>query len=136
MEQRNSYLKVLKIIASKWHYLLISIVSSVLCGYIFLFFTVPSYSSYASVKLEDKKSELSELISIKNIYDRTSKAESEKLILYSRNVLTTAIKALDYKISFFTEQNFHLVNIYPQKPLLIEALKLPTEKIRSSVFQV
>jgi tyrosine-protein kinase Etk/Wzc len=135
MEQKGSYLKVLKIMTSKWYYLLVAIILSILCGYLFLYFTVPSYSSSASVKLDDKKSELSELINIKNIYDRTSKAESEKLIIYSRNVLTKAITALDYKISFFTDEHFNLVDIYPSKPLSINLLKVPKGKTRKTLFK-
>lgn len=135
MEQRESYIKVLRIITGKWYYLFISIVLSLLGGYLFLYFAVPSYSSNASVKLDDKKSELSELINIKNIYDRTSKAESEKLILYSRNVLTKAITALDYKISFFTDERFNLVNVYPQKPFSIELAKLPKGETSTTLFE-
>jgi len=135
MEQRESYLKILKIITAKWYYLLISIVLSLLGGYLFLYFAIPSYSSIASVKLDDKKSELSELISIKNIYDRTSKSESEKLILYSRNVLSKAIMALDYKIAFFTEEHFNLVSTYPQKPLSITLEKLPKGETSTTLFE-
>ena len=135
MEQRESYLKVLKIITGKWYYLLISTVVSLIGGYLFMYFTLPSYSANASVKLDDKKSELSELINIKNIYDRTSKSESEKLILYSRNVLTKAITALDYKTAFFKAEHFNLVNIYPQKPFSIALLKLPKGETSTTLFK-
>ncbi|WP_432713099.1 GumC family protein [Pedobacter sp.] len=128
-------MKMLKIVIDKWPYILGSLLLFLAGGYLFLYFTMPTYSANASIKIEDKKSELSELISIRNIYDRTSKSESEKFILYSRNVLTQAIKALDYQISFYNDDRFNLNNLYPEKPLSIQVSSIPNGKIHNTLFK-
>ncbi|MET3114760.1 tyrosine-protein kinase Etk/Wzc [Pedobacter sp. CG_S7] len=135
MEQPLSYIKYIKILWNKWYYLLASVVLSIICGYFFIYLTAPSYSASASIKLDEKKSELSELINIKNIYDRTSKSESEKLIIYSRNVLTKAIIALDYKTSYFSNEHYYLTDLYPQKPITIQVIKIPKGKTHNTLFK-
>jgi tyrosine-protein kinase Etk/Wzc len=135
MEQTAGYTKALKIILNRWYYLLAAVCLSLFCGYAFLFFIKPDYSSNASIKIDDRKSELSELIAIKNIYDRTSKSETEKFILYSRHVLSNAITAIDYKISFFSDVRFHKSNLYPQRPIAINILSIPAGKIHSTLFK-
>jgi tyrosine-protein kinase Etk/Wzc len=135
MDQDFNYLRVFKIITAKWYYLLVATFLSVLAAFLFLQMASPDFRSNASVKVDDKKSELSELISIKNIYDRSSKSESEKFILYSRNVLTKAISSLNYPIEFYLPQEFYgITSIYPQKPILIQTQKIPNGKWRNTLF--
>ncbi len=134
MEQQDRYLKIIKIVLSKWYYLLIALVLSIVGAYLFLYFTVPTYTSKASIKIEERKSELSELINIKNVYDRTSKSETEKFILFSRNVLINSITALDYKVAFFAN-NHQFTNLYPEKPLMIKAYLIPRGNLRHTLFK-
>jgi len=136
MKEPLSYIKFIKIVWNKWYYVLGSIVLSIISGCLFIYLTTPSYSANASIKLDEKKSELSELINIKNIYDRTSKSESEKLIIYSRNVLTKAIKALDYKISYFSNEHYYFTDLYPQKPIAIQLNRMPKGKTHNTLFKI
>ena len=135
MERPDRYLKILKIIIAKWYYLVIAVALAILSGYLFLYFSVPIYISTASIKIDDRKSELSELISIKNVYDRTSKSETEKFILFSRNVLINALASLDYSVNFFTDDR-HFTSLYPEKPLNIQVFSIPAGDIRNTIFKM
>ncbi|MBG6236428.1 capsular exopolysaccharide synthesis family protein [Pedobacter sp. CAN_A7] len=135
MDQDFNYLRFYKIITAKWYYLLVATLLSILAAFLFLKMANPDYRSNASIKVDDKKSELSELISIKNIYDRSSKSESEKFILYSRNVLTKAISSLNYPIEFYLPREyFGISSIYPQQPIIIQTHKIPNGKWRNTLF--
>jgi tyrosine-protein kinase Etk/Wzc len=91
------------------------------------------YVSEASLKFDEKKSELTELINVRNLYDRTNKVESEKSVIRSRAVMFNAISAMDYKVSFFKQGKFITKDLYPEKPLLIEILKISYPMGGSSV---
>jgi tyrosine-protein kinase Etk/Wzc len=137
MEHDFNYLRIYKIIAARWYYLLIALLLSAIGAFLFLQLVTPHYRSNASVKVEDKKSELSELISIRNLYDRSSKSESEKFVLYSRNVLTKAIEAINYPIEFYALHSYHgISSIYPQKPIVIQVNKIPNGKLRNTLFLI
>lgn len=114
---------IIVLLLSKWHYLLISMLISLCGGYIFLRLVHPEYRAEASLKVEERRSELSELLNIRNLYDKTSKTEAEKTIIRSKAVLQKAIASMDYRISYFKSNGFNYVEIYPDKPLKIQILQ-------------
>jgi tyrosine-protein kinase Etk/Wzc len=137
MDQDFNYLRIYKIISGKWYYIAIVLMASVVGAYLFLQLATPDYRSNAAIKLDDKKSELSELISIKNIYDRTNKSEAEKFILYSRNVLNKAISNLNYPVTFYRPQDaYRISSIYPQQPIAIQVHHLPKGKLLNTLFKI
>ena len=135
-KQEIDYLKVLKIIFSSWYWLAGSLLLSILLAWMYLRYTPPVYSAEASLKFEEKKSELSELISIRNLYDKTNKVESEKTVIRSKTVLLQAMGSMDYNISWFKKGNFKTTDIYPLKPLRIGILKINPDSISSIPFEI
>jgi tyrosine-protein kinase Etk/Wzc len=130
-----SYFKLLKVVLSRWYWLLFALSCGYVSCYLYLFFTPKEYRSSASLKYEDKKSEISELISVRNLYDRTNKAESEKNTILSRAVLSAAIGGLDYQIIFFEQVNMRTSFIYPKKPIAITFLKRNTLNLIKHSFR-
>lgn len=114
-----SYIKIGMIILSRWYWIAASIFFGLLAGTAYIQCKQQLYAASASVKVEEKRSELSELMNIRNIYDRTNKAESERFILKSRNVLQKALASIDQDIVYFKKEKFRLVDIYPEKPIQI-----------------
>jgi len=137
MDGDLNLLNFYKIISARWYYLLAALLIFILGAFWFLQLATPDYRSNASIKIDDKKSELSELISIKNIYDRSSKSESEKFILYSRNVLGKAITSLNYPVTFYKKRDhYRISSIYPQKPVVIQIDKIPNGKLKNTLFKI
>lgn len=135
MENSNHHLKIWSLILKKWSYITTITTISIGLAYLFLYTSNPIYCANASLKLDDRRSELSELITIRNIYDRNSKSEAEKTILASRNVIGKAITALNYKISFFESHPFRIINLYPAKPLDIQILELSGKNENKVLFK-
>lgn len=124
MNQNNgikvfSYLRISKILLSQWYWILLSLCIGLLVSFIYLCLAKPTFSCYASLKFEDRRTELSELTSIRNIYDRTNKMESEAQIVKSRNVILRTIRSLNLQVNYFIDSGFRLLNVYPQKLLHI-----------------
>ena len=137
MDQDLNFLKIYKIIVAKWYYLLTAVLLFILGAFWFLLFATPDYRSNASIKIDDRKSELSELISIKNLYDRSSKSESEKFILYSRNVLSKAITSLNHPVTYYKQRDYYRISsVYPQKPVVIEIHHTPSGKLKNTLFTI
>jgi tyrosine-protein kinase Etk/Wzc len=122
--QEIDYKRLAKIILSRWYWIAGSVVLFYFMGYLYLRYKQPMYISEASLKFDEKKSELTELINVRNLYDRTNKVESEKSVIRSRAVALSAMAAMDYKISFYKEGKFVTTDLYPEKPLLIEILEV------------
>ena len=118
-----SYYKLTKVVFSRWYWMLLALICGLGATYCYLLITPKLYKSSASLKYEEKKSEISELLSVRNLYDRTNKVESEKNTITSRTVLLSAINSLNYPITFYEKIGFKTTSIYPIKPIEVKFLK-------------
>lgn len=122
--QEVDYYKIGKILLSRWYWIAASVVVCVTVSYIYLWFTPKTYATSATLKIEEKKSEFSDLVGIINNNDRgPSKIQSEIFVLQSRTLIVNAIKDLDYRVSFFISGRVRTTEVYPQKLLDISMLK-------------
>ncbi|WEK19706.1 MAG: polysaccharide biosynthesis tyrosine autokinase [Candidatus Pedobacter colombiensis] len=114
------YLKIARILLSRWYLLVASILTALLIAYAYLWYTPKTYATSGILKFEEKKSELSDLVNAMSSSGRSpANLQSEKFILQSRNLLLSAIKQLDYNISFYISGRMRNYDLYPQKPLQI-----------------
>ena len=130
-----SYFKLLKVVLSRWYWLLFSLMVGLTTCFVCLIFTPQQYRSSATMKFDDKKSEITELLNVRNLYDRTNKVESEKNIILSRTVLSAAIHAIDYRIAYFRSINLQLTDVYPNKLLDITFYLAKPGKIKKHLFE-
>lgn len=125
--QEIDYLKIAKVILSRWYWIVGSVAICFIIANIYLWYTPKTYATGATLKFEEKKSEISDLISVPGVNDRTNaaKIQSETVVLQSTALLLNAIKHLDYRISFYiVGRVLNRTNeLYPQKPLDIELVK-------------
>jgi len=125
--QEIDYLKIGKILLSRWYWVVGSVAVCLICANVYLWYTPKIYATSATLKFEEKKSEISDLISVPGINDRPniSKIQSETVVLQSNALLVNAIKHLDYRISFYVVGRVlnRTSELYPQKPLDIELVK-------------
>jgi tyrosine-protein kinase Etk/Wzc len=114
-----SYRKVLQVLLSRWQWVVYTTCIALLFAYISLLYTAPSFSTRATLKFEEKRSEISELMNVRSVYDRSDKLLSEQFVIRSREVLLNALINLDYPISFFEAGLIRETDLYPQTPLQI-----------------
>lgn len=122
--QEIDYFKIAKILFSRWYWIVASVIVSLLVSYTYLWYTPKTFATSGTLKIEEKKSEFSDLVGVINSNDRgPSKIQSETFVLQSRNLILSAIKDLDYRISFYISGRVRTTEVYPQKLLDIRLLK-------------
>jgi tyrosine-protein kinase Etk/Wzc len=121
--QEIDYFKIGKILISRWYWIAESLIFFIIGSYVYLWYTPKTYATSGSMKLEEKKSEIADLATVLNTPDRgPSKIQSETFVIQSPSVILAAIKDLNYPISFYIEGRVRTSEIYPQKPLEIQAI--------------
>lgn len=136
-DQQIDYLKVLRIIWSRWYWVAGSVFIAILIAYVHLWYTPTIYSTSASLKFEEKKSEFSELLKASgSYYDRTNKVQSEMYVIQSRDVLLNAISRLDYKISYYLTGRIRTTEMYPQVPFPIEIIYQDSLNFNRTFFEI
>ena len=124
LEQKIDYAKIFKIIWSRWYWILACVIIALIWAYIYLWFTPQLYSTSGSLKFDEKRTELNDLLSSSaNGYNRSNKLQSEGFVIQSRDVLLNAIGRLDYKVSYLLKGKVRITDVYPNKPFPIEIVK-------------
>ncbi len=127
VNQEIDYFKIAKILLSRWYWIVGSVAISMIIANVYLWYTPKTYATSATIKFEEKKSEISDLISVPGANDRAtiSKIQSETIVLQSSALLLNAIKHLDYRISFYIVGRIlnRTNELYPQKPLDVQLIK-------------
>ena len=122
ISQEIDYLKIVKILLSRWYLVTASVLVCMLAAYAYLWYTPKTYSTSGILKFEEKKSEISDLI-MSNSGQGAANLQSERYIIQSRSLLLNAIRKLDYRISFYISGRVRTHDIYPKKPLQINLLE-------------
>lgn len=122
--QEIDYYKIAKILLSRWYWIAASVIVCLLISYTYLWYTPKTYATSATLKIEEKKSEFSDLVGVINNNDKgPSKIQSETFVLQSRTLILSAIRDLDYRVSFFIAGRVRTTQVYPQKLLDIQLIK-------------
>src|ERR1700754_880301 len=122
--QEVDYYKIAKILLSRWYWIAASVIISLLISYTYLWYTPKTYATSGTLKIEEKKSEFSDLVGVINNNDKgPSKIQSETFVLQSRTLILSAIKDLDYRTSFYIAGRARTSDVYPKKLLDIQLLK-------------
>jgi tyrosine-protein kinase Etk/Wzc len=122
--QEIDYFKIGKVLLSRWYWIAASVGLAVIISYTYLWYTPKTFATSGTLKIEERKSEVSDLISVMAVPERgPSKIQSITSVLQSRNVILSAIKDMDYRVSFFISGRVRTSETYPSKPLSIQLIK-------------
>lgn len=135
MQNQISYLRTFYIIWSRWYWIAIAISLSIALGFLYLSLATGIYAVHALIKFEEKKTEISELVNIRNNYDRNNKTSSEQLVIRSKHILSAAVAQLNYNISFYKSHWFKQVELYPFQALSISIIDRSSESRNPTLFR-
>jgi capsular exopolysaccharide synthesis family protein len=131
-----SYKRIFKIISSRWYWLLATVCVALAGTYIYLSIAPKVYATEATLKFDEKRSEISELINVRNGYDRSNKIQSEQFVVRSREVLLNAAKRLNYPVAFYFKGLLNQVELYPLIPFKIIILEKKAQNEPLTDFQI
>src|ERR1700761_6328491 len=93
--QEIDYFKIAKILLSRWYWIVGSVAICMLVSYCYLWYTPKIYVTSGTMKFEEKKSEISDLVSVINNSDKgPNRIQSEMFVIQSTALILTAIKDL------------------------------------------
>lgn len=109
---------------SRWYLIAGPVLISLLIAYAYLWYTPKTYATSGILKFEEKKTEVADLLNVMSNSGRSpASLQSEKFIIQSRNLLLSAIRRLDYKVSFYLSGRVRSHDLYPRKPIQLALLK-------------
>jgi tyrosine-protein kinase Etk/Wzc len=126
--QEFDYYKIIRILLSRWYWIAAAVVLCYIAADVYLWYTPRIYSTTSQMKLEEKKTEMSDIVGSVGLSNEKgpSKVQTETFVIQSRGLLLNAVKDLNYPISFYIEGRVRTngYELYPQKPLDIKIIKL------------
>lgn len=121
--QEFDYFKIGKIVISRWYWIVLSVIVCMIAANIYLWYTPKIFASEGTIKLEEKKSDLSDLVNVMGTEKGASKTQSEMFVLQSRNLILKAVRRLNYPISVYSEGSIRTVELYGDKHLNIKFIQ-------------
>ena len=124
LHYKSQLRNTLELYLSKWKYILLFLIISVGCAYLYLRYATYEYITTASIQIqEDKKSsQLSELSALQNyglFSTNFGKIEDEAQILKSRTLIEQVVKELKLNMSFFVKGKIKDQEVYLNPPINI-----------------
>lgn len=120
------YSKIIQIGLSQWYWLAASLLLSLSIAYFYLRYTPKTYQTAATIKLEEKKSQLSDLLATSNTQETADPVQTVSYVIKSKALLTKALTKLNYTVAFYKKGNFLTTETYPFQPFQIEVLAIDT----------
>lgn len=125
--QEIDYLKIVKVLLSRWYWIAGSVIICVIIANVYLWYTPKTYATSATMKFEEKQSEIPGLTNTTQPVERSSyyRIQSELTVLQSTPLLLKAIRQLDYRMSFYiVGRVLNRTNeLYPDKPIDVQLVK-------------
>jgi len=114
-EQIDKYLK-------HWIWFIISLFICLSIAFIYLRYAIPQYQASATILVKDEKkgsleSELSAFSDLGLTKGIKSNVDNEIEIIKSRNIIQSAVKKLNFNVSYFTEGRFKRIELYHDCPI-------------------
>jgi capsular exopolysaccharide synthesis family protein len=123
INQEMDYIKILKILWSRWYWIASILIVCIISAYIYLWYTPQTFTTSGSLKFEQSNSEISALLKGKFSVDGSKTVDAESYVIKSNSLLTNAISRIDYRVSYFIVGRFRTKEMYPYKPFEVNILK-------------
>ncbi len=112
-----------------WIWFISGVVIALVCAFIYLRYSTPSYQSNAIVIIKDERSgggpsELSAFTDLGGFFSNinTSKIENELAILNSKRIISEVVKELNLNITYETVGTIKASELYEYKPFIVQYL--------------
>ena len=134
VNQEIDYIKILRILWSRWYWIASILVICITLAYLYLWYTPKVYSTSASLKFEDKSNEISELLKGKYSINSARSTDAESFVIKSNNLLLRAIGKIDYEVFIHIKGRFRTKEMYPFKPFNVRVLERDSTLQQRGVF--
>jgi capsular exopolysaccharide synthesis family protein len=120
------YFRIIQIGLSQWYWVVASLLISLTIAYFYLRYTPKTYQTAATIKLEEKKSQLSDMLTTSTTQETADPIQTVSYVIKSKALLTKALTKLNYTVAFYKKGNFLTTESYPFQPFQINVLAIDT----------
>jgi tyrosine-protein kinase Etk/Wzc len=128
--------QILKVILSRWYWIVGALVLAVGGCFIFLQIAHPRYVAEMVLKYNDKQTELDELNRLIQPDAANQEYLTERYVIKSEEVINGAIKKLNYPFTFYRELTFRRDDVYPYQPFTSQIISYDPNKFRFGLFEI
>ncbi|WP_231461870.1 polysaccharide biosynthesis tyrosine autokinase [Pedobacter sp. Leaf132] len=138
VSQSIDFYKIFRVFLSRWYWIAATVGIALSIAWVYLWYTPPIYQTGASLKLEDSSpSSLGRDGSVQTSnYNYTDKIQAESFTIRSNEVISNAVKMLDYKISYYLKGRVRTTELYPNVPFVIEIIKQDSVNFDRALYEV
>jgi tyrosine-protein kinase Etk/Wzc len=137
VSQAIDFYKIFKVFFSRWYWILGCVIIALIVAKVQLLYTVPVYSTGASLKLQDNQSSFGGSGQMPSQgFNYTDRIQSEGYVIKSNNVIINAISNLNYKISYYSHGRIHKTEAYPNIPFKINIIKQDSVDFNHGEYEV
>ncbi|WP_297333612.1 Wzz/FepE/Etk N-terminal domain-containing protein, partial [Flavobacterium sp.] len=109
---------------SKWPWFIVGVLVCLSCAFVYLRYTIPSYSASAIILVKDDKkggmvSELAALSEVDLMGNIKSTVDNEIEIIKSRTIAESAVRDLNLNIKYKREGRVKTVDLYSNSPISV-----------------
>jgi tyrosine-protein kinase Etk/Wzc len=134
--QSIDFYKIFKVFLSRWYWILGCVAIAMLVAKINLLYTPSLFATGAELKLKDSDPMLSGNSNAAQVYNYTDKIQAESFVIKSQAVVSSATKALNYKVAYFFSERWGNREVYPLIPFSIEVIKQDSINFNPGLYQV
>ncbi len=135
-----NYVKILQTILSRWYWIAVCLLLACSAAWVYLSIIHPRYSSTASLMLNEKKSDIANILDPEGNNNSTvesfNQAQEASFIIRSESFLAKAISKLNYRYSFYVKDEWSTNELYPQSPFTIDIIQQDSALFYSGLFAI
>lgn len=139
VDQQINYWKVVRIFLSRWYWIAGCVIISFIIAWLYIRTIPPTYTTSASLKLDDDQSEVvGNANGMRNYsrYYQSNNIQTEATVMRSQDVINKAIARLDYKISYYLTGRILTSELYPSIPFKVEIIAQDSVNFSRSTYVV
>jgi tyrosine-protein kinase Etk/Wzc len=121
LKQELDYVKFLKIVLSRWYWVIGTLILSLIIAYAYLWYTPKIYSSNINLKFENKETGLEKILSTST--NTINNITSESWVIKSKPVMQRAVDHFDWQVSYYINGKIRISEMYPDRPFIVHLLQ-------------
>jgi tyrosine-protein kinase Etk/Wzc len=115
--------KIFSMVFSNWQYFLITLIVALICAFIYVTYTIPTYRVSATFLINEEKKGVSmgndQLLEGFGLGSGTKNLDNQIMVLTSRTLIGRTLDELPFYIEYYKRGLFNIMALYPNHPLTI-----------------
>jgi len=136
IRQDIDFYKIFKVFFSRWYWIAGCVLIALLIAKVNLIYTPNVYQTSGQIKLQEVGPTINTSGITPQNYNYTDKILAEGIVIKSSELLTNAIRKIDYKISYFLKGRIRTSDVYPNKPFTIQIVQQDSVNFSRDIYYV